>query len=150
MREVLGIFAVFLWPSLAAAQGLLPGAASVGIGAEEEGGAVVVGAQDCARLVAHTPAADVAYRSGIDVEGNPVVPADTAVRFRAPTAEDIVISIEIDLRRKYGIPPGSGRYEGVVAVGEVAFENGKAYFNGQPLASDDEQALAAACQRHGF
>ncbi len=34
--------------------------------------------QDCQRLVHHVPAADVAYRPGVDVHGKPVVAADLA------------------------------------------------------------------------
>ncbi len=37
---------------------------------------VTVTRQDCARLIRHTPSADVAYQPGVDVKGREVAPAD--------------------------------------------------------------------------
>ncbi|MBI5120564.1 MAG: hypothetical protein HZA67_06125 [Rhodospirillales bacterium] len=37
---------------------------------------VTVSKRDCSRLIAHAPSADVAYKSGVDVKGRKVAPAD--------------------------------------------------------------------------
>lgn len=150
MRRAWGLVALFVWPAVAAGQGLVPGATSLTLDADDGGEPVTVRAQDCRRLVTHVPAADVAYQPGVDVAGNPVTPADIGPRFQGPAVEDVVINVEIDLREKYGIPPSLGRHRSIVTVGRVVFQNGKPYFNGQPLESDDEQALVAACRRSGF
>ncbi len=50
---------------------------------------IVIGHDDCARLVPHEPAADVAYQAGMDVHGNSVAPAD------------LPGSVEIDLPEAY-------------------------------------------------
>ncbi|MGE0254014.1 MAG: hypothetical protein AB7N54_16425 [Alphaproteobacteria bacterium] len=113
---------------------------------------VSVTAADCARLVKHQPAPDVAYRPGVDVHGRPVAPADLDGGTPIALPERFAIPVTVDMAEKLGIPPlGSGAlHGGEIAVGTVVVTaDGRATFNGQPLQSDASAALAAACQRTG-
>ena len=65
---------------------------------------VAITRADCARLVAHVPAPDVAYEPGVDVYGREVVPADLGGAPRIELPETIVIDIEVDLQARFGTP----------------------------------------------
>jgi len=111
---------------------------------------VTVSSADCARLVRHEPAADVAYRPGADVHGRPVAPADLGGGTQIALPDRFTIPITVDMAERLGIPPaGSGAlHGGEIAIGTVEVgADGRAKFNGQPLQSDEAAALAAACQR---
>lgn len=101
---------------------------------------------DCAWLVKHEPAPDIAYQPGVDVHGRPVMPADLdARRLRLP--ERVAIEITVDLQERFGIPSDSALFQGEVAVGEVVVEGDRVTFNGQPLYDPELRALAEACRR---
>ncbi len=53
--------------------------------------------KDCRRLVRHTASADVAYQPGVDVRGNPVVPADASGGFTIPLPDVYEFNITKDL-----------------------------------------------------
>ena len=61
---------------LAPALFLLAAALAAPPAAAHEKATVAITRADCARLVAHRPAPDVAYQPGVDVYGREVVPAD--------------------------------------------------------------------------
>jgi hypothetical protein len=92
----------------------------------------------CARLP--SPMAGPDYVPGVDVHGNKVAPADLP----GPGQPEID-ALPIILR--HGVA-GVGRRGGLV-VGQVTVRDGRAYFNGAPLASDDQAAIAAACRNAG-
>ncbi|RMD62947.1 MAG: hypothetical protein D6826_06185, partial [Alphaproteobacteria bacterium] len=62
---------------------------------------------DCARLVKHVPAPDVAYRPGVDVRGRPVTPADVDGGVSIAVPETIEIPIKVDLQDRFGLPANS-------------------------------------------
>ncbi len=107
---------------------------------------VAVTRADCARLVAHLPAPDVAYRPGVDVHGREVVPADLGGAPRIEVPETILIDIEIDLLERFGIPATPALYDADAEVGEVLYKDGRFTFNGQPLQDQAQAELAARCQ----
>lgn len=145
---------------------------------------VTVTREDCARLVPHVPDADVTYQPGVDVNGNPVAPADLdgGLQLELPKEFSFDLQIQpIDFGRRRTIEAERARLQGVIAadpsqapaladelaaldaeeaaieqrglsettmtVGRVTIESdGRAYFNGQPLQSDEQAALAARCQ----
>ena len=107
---------------------------------------VAITRADCARLVAHVPAPDVAYRPGVDVYGREVAPADLGGAPRIELPETILIDIEIDLQARFGIPADSTQYDPDAEVGEVAYRDGRFTFNGQPLQDEAQTELAARCQ----
>ncbi len=110
---------------------------------------VIITTADCARLVAHRPAPDVAYRSGVDAHGRPVAPADLDGGIGLELPEDLIIEIEVDLFERFGIPADPANYQSDALIGLVTFENGRFYFNGQPLQNEEEAALAERCQQIG-
>ncbi len=132
---------------LAPALFLLAAALAATPGAAHEKATVVITRADCARLVAHVPDPDVAYRPGVDVYGRAVVPADLGGPARIELPETILIDIEIDLLQRFGIPASPALYDGDAEVGEVAYRDGRFTFNGQPLQDEAQAALAARCQK---
>ena len=108
---------------------------------------VAITRADCARLVAHVPDPDVAYRPGVDVHGREVVPADLGGAPRIELPETILIDIEIDLLARFGIPANPALYDPDAEVGEVAYRDGRFTFNGQPLQDEAQAELAARCQQ---
>jgi hypothetical protein len=111
----------------------------------------VISRSDCARLVVHHPAPNVAYQPGVDVQGRPVVPADLpGSNPPIATPEEIAVDITVELRRQFGIPANSALYKPEAAIGTVVVKpDGSATFNGQPLTSPEAQALSALCRQHG-
>lgn len=53
--------------------------------------------KDCQRIVRHQARADVAYQPGVDVRGNPVVPADASGGFTIPLPDVFEFNITKDL-----------------------------------------------------
>lgn len=109
---------------------------------------VILTEADCRRLVKHVPAPDVAYSPGVDVDGDPVVPADLDGGVRIELPETFAIPIEVELFERLGIPSDPARFDADLVVGEVTVDiEGRAYFNGQPLQDEAAAELAAKCQR---
>jgi len=118
---------------------------------------LVVTPGDCAAIVAHEAAPDVAYRAGVDARGGPVTPADLADSGGLDLdASEIAIAIEIPLR----LVPGSAgdearflaqggaidRFAATAEVGRVTLRKGQVYFNGQRLDDSARHALAVECR----
>lgn len=124
---------------LAALAVLTPGAALA------EKAKVAVKREDCAQVTRHQPAADVAYKPGVDVNGKSVTPADLNGGTNLRLPEKIEIPITIELEKRLGIPKNN-LYKAEPAIGKVVWRNGKLWFNGQPLHNDEEARLVAACR----
>ncbi|MFQ5784016.1 MAG: hypothetical protein ACE5H8_04240 [Alphaproteobacteria bacterium] len=119
---------------------------------------IVISREDCARVVAHTPAPDVAYASGVDVRGRPVAPADLGDTPRLDIdGEDVDVVIDIPLRAVPGIPGDEGRFTGQgggaidrfaadAEVGVVTVEDGEVLFDGVPITNRELERIAAACR----
>lgn len=60
----------------------------------------------CAELlISHTPSADTLYKAGVDVDGEPVVPADFDGGIKIEVPKSMTIPIRLDLARFLGVPP---------------------------------------------
>ncbi len=103
---------------------------------------VTVSAESCRRLTRHVPSADVEYKPGEDG----VAPADLggAPAVTAPTNFDI--PIQIDTVSRLGLTGPAGLVADA-AIGTVQIRDGQAYFNGQPLAAQDQQQVLYACEK---
>ncbi|MGE4064650.1 MAG: hypothetical protein AB7E79_14895 [Rhodospirillaceae bacterium] len=111
---------------------------------------------DCRALVAHSPRADVTYQGGVDVRGKPVVPADlnAGSAIDLPAFIDIPLTVDVARRlRGEGAPAkpadvlGSRRgIEGKAALGTLTIKGSDAFWNGEPLAAQDEILMAEACR----
>jgi len=108
---------------------------------------VTISRADCDRLVAHQPAPDVAYQPGVDVNGRPVAPADLDGGIQIAVPETIRIPVEVDLFDRFGIPVNPDLFAADAQVGEVTYQDGRAYFNGQPLQDEAAAELSARCQK---
>ncbi|MDA0786872.1 MAG: hypothetical protein O3B37_11355 [Proteobacteria bacterium] len=89
--------------------------------------------------------ADVAYRPGVDVNGNAVAPADLNAQPQIAVPDVISIPVTIDLATNLGInTPFLAR----PTVGEVQItRDGRVTFNGQPIGGAAQQELAKRCQQ---
>ena len=111
---------------------------------------VIITKADCAALVRHVAEPGVAYEPGIDVNGRPVVPADLGDTPEIKLPEEIAIAITVDIDKRFNIPPTPDLFRSEAIIGTVIVKrDGRAYFNGQPLTSEESHALAAACQNQG-
>ena len=111
---------------------------------------VIITKPDCAALVRHVGEPGVAYEPGVDVNGRPVVPADLGDTPEIELGEEIVIAITVDIDKRFNIPPTPDLFRPEAYIGTVIVKkDGRAYFNGQPLTSEESHALAAACQKQG-
>ena len=111
---------------------------------------VIISRSDCARMVAHKPAAGVTYTPGVDVQGRAVAPADLPGTPQIAIPDEIVIDITVELQKRFGIPSDATMFKPEARVGTVVVKpDGSATFNGQPLTSPEQQALAALCQKQG-
>ena len=132
------------FPILALLAVVLAAAAAAPAGAETA--TVVITKADCARLVKHVPAPDVAYREGVDVYGRRVVPADLDGGSKIAVPEEIFVAVDVDLFDRFGIPPNGVSYDADAIIGIVRYADDRFTFNGQPLVSEEEAALAERCQ----
>jgi hypothetical protein len=98
-------------------------------------------AAPCAALV---PGAD--YVAGVDAEGNELAQADLPREPQAVPADTVAIEIGANLAGRFGIARSGGAYRAKAIVGYVTVQDGRAYFNGAPLAADASAAIVAACR----
>lgn len=109
---------------------------------------LVITAGECAHIIEHHPAPDIAYVAGRDAEGRAVTPADLdgGVALRMPS--EIEIPIKLDLNRCLGPPSGPESFDAEAMIGVVGYRDGAMTFNGQALHSEAEAALIRACREH--
>ena len=119
-----------------------PGGVSV-----SKDGRMVMSSTLCPRLAAAAagvPGAD--YTPGVDVDGKPVAPADLPSSTPPLKLDDFPIEISVNLQKRFGIPANSSLFHGKAVVGYVTVQDGRAYFDGQPISQNEQDMLAAACQ----
>jgi hypothetical protein len=93
-------------------------------------GGLVISSQICAALAGPTrgvPSAD--YQPGVGVNGNAVAPADLPSAPPSPSVDNLPVG-------------GSAK----AILGYVTLRGNQAYFNGQPLNTDQAAVLAEACR----
>ncbi len=101
---------------------------------------------ECQKLMRHQPSADVAYRPGVDVRGRRVAPADLDGGTNVAVPQEVGILITVELERTIGAA-ASGLYKPEAYIGNVVYQNGRAWFNGQPLETGTNDDVVAACRR---
>ena len=90
----------------------------------------------------------ITYQAGVDAYGGKVLPADLggSVQIKAPT--EFSIPITLDLQKSRGLPVDPAQFQTQnFTVGTVKFKNGRAYFNHQPLQSEQAAKLSVLCQK---
>jgi hypothetical protein len=103
---------------------------------------IVVTYDDCVELTQHIADADVKYRPDADPD---VVPADIGGRRRIQVPKEFVIPITVELEKRFGIP-SNDQYKAEAVIGAVEWKDGRAWFNGQPLGSDEQRVVGYLCR----
>jgi hypothetical protein len=101
-------------------------------------GRITLAAPDCA-------ASTAGYVPGVDVEGRAVVPADLPASDATVKPETAAIELDARLAAQFGVH-SSGARVGRTILGYVTVRDRRAYFNGQPLAPEANDAVIAACR----
>lgn len=101
----------------------------------------------CARLPSRAPPS-AAYQPGVDVRGNPVIPADLP-ETPAITIEGVDIPLEIDLAALLGEELPAGAVLEPV-LGMLRIDGSSVTLDGQPLAPDASDGLRALCVEKGL
>jgi hypothetical protein len=102
----------------------------------------------CQWVTRHHPSADVDYQPGVDVNGDPVAPADLPGNGGIDLPKDINIAITVNTAKRLGIP-ANDLYKGEVQVGMVTLRGNQVLFNGKPIQPDAEQELLVLCRKKG-
>ena len=89
--------------------------------------------------------ADADYRPGVDVNGNPVAPADLPGGNAALGLAAAPVEISARFAGRFGVPAAGGAYGAKAILGYVTVRDGRAFFNGAPLEDDANAAIIAAC-----
>lgn len=101
----------------------------------------------CKYVIAHNATKDVSaeYKSGVDVNGNPVVEADLAKNNMEPL-DSISFPLTVDMAKYIGMQIPEGVKTGEASLGYVEVrEDGEILFNGNPLQGEAEVTLKNLC-----
>jgi hypothetical protein len=139
---------VLLWSTTAFAAA--PPAPPPGGVAVSKDGQVVVSAKACAEVIAHVPDTGVAYTPGVDVNGQPVAPADLPASNPPVNLDTFPIFLTLDLKKRFQIPAAAKLFKPEAVVGLITIQGNQVFFNGQPIGTGEANLLAAACRAHGF
>ena len=102
---------------------------------------------DCSRLVKYTASPGVAHQPGIDAHGRAVIPADLDSGPGFETAGHYLVSLEVDLAERLGIPSGPSNFDADAEIGLIEVREERTYLNGRPLQSEGQAELAALCRQ---
>lgn len=100
---------------------------------------------DCRIIERHSPDDDVAFEPGVDVDGEPVAPADLPGQRGVEVSGAIAFPVTVDVFERLGVD----RTDGVAIEGEIGvlrLEDGQLTFNDLPLESATSGDLAILCQ----
>ena len=75
------------------------------------------------------------------------MPADLGGGYRVKPPETYSMDINIDLQERFGLPANKGQYMGEIRAGKVEIKDGRAFYNGQELATGAQNAIAEACAK---
>jgi hypothetical protein len=143
-------------PALALALALL----APGLPAQETGAEAVVRGGDptaartvtarldpavCRRLLADGDVPGADYVPGIDVDGNPVAPADLPQTPQWPDLQTLVVPLTLDLATVADLPAGVGADLPLFAL--TVDPLGRVRLDGRPLDPAAEPAVVEACRR---
>ncbi len=108
--------------------------------------------RECRHLViSHAPSADVTYKPGVDVRGNPVAPADLASGYEWVTPDVIEFDLAFNPLGNTGLDPDAFANTSA-SVGAVKYDilSGKLTLNGRPLADPLLAVIESQCRAAGF
>jgi hypothetical protein len=106
-----------------------------------------VSRSDCNQVVKYRQPAGVAYQPGVDATGRQVASADLAGGIQVQPRTEFTIDLTLDLQNRFGVPTNPNRPLAQANVGQITVRGDKAYFDGQPLTDEGQDALAQLCQQ---
>lgn len=89
----------------------------------------------------HFVASDAAYQEGIDVNGNPVAPADLSLSAPIEAPEYMEVPLSVELGQKMDLPLGNGVELNAVVGNLKLYTDGHVEYNGQ----DVSEKVATFC-----
>lgn len=90
--------------------------------------------QLCKTVQAHNPADDVNYKPGVDVYGNPVVPADVNQTVNLEIMDPVQIPIVVNLLEGLDVPPAVEGLELDAQVSTIkVYSDGQIEYNGRKI-----------------
>ncbi len=102
---------------------------------------VTITAETCADLTEHVPDASVAYRPGVDADGDAVAPATLGGGFQVEPPREINIPIQISPG------PTSSLYStSDTTIGKVTYRDGRVLYNGRPVQDQEAARISRLCQ----
>ena len=115
------------------------------LAAREKPAIVEISTGSCAIVTAHQPHDNVAYKSGVTINGTKTVSADVEQDYEYALRPIYEFDVRID-----PAPGGSFADEALMDVATVTYqpENGQIMVDGQELVWMHENALRSACQSH--
>ena len=126
--------------------GLFLTGAGIGIVRAEEPEGIEISKEDCARLIAHQPSADVEYKPGVDAAGRPVVSAELPGSVIIEAPKKIIIPLTLDVADLFSMPEGVAGEAGVGTI-EYDIMSGRLEYNGQQLTDPQMAVVSAACAK---
>jgi hypothetical protein len=135
MRRLALLVLAALWAFPARADPASPGGVT-----QAPDGKVAISPEVCREL-----GADADYVPGVDVNGNKVAPADLPSATPPLSLDNFPIEISARFAGQFGVPAAGGAYRAKAILGYVTVQDGRALFNGKPLAADANAAIIAAC-----
>lgn len=102
-------------------------------------------------VVSHKPAADVAYKPGVDVRGNPVAPADLSGGFEWVAPNEIEFDLAFNPLGNTGLDPDDFANTSA-GVGRIKYDilSGRLTLNGRPLSDPLLAVIENQCRAAGF
>lgn len=99
----------------------------------------------CQYLVTHTAEEGVAFEPGVDVNGKPVVEAETddSQPVALPDKTEFVLTVDMAKYLNMNIPAGLA---GEARLGSIAIDEGEVMFNGEPMSGQTQHELTALCK----
>ncbi len=88
------------------------------------------------------------YRSGVDVNGKPVTPADLedSDDFGAGFSEAMTVTLKLDLAQRLGIPTGGATAEAEIGT-LTRSKNGELHLNGKRISKPSAADLRVLCEQ---
>lgn len=107
---------------------------------------VRISKQDCANVVRHTPAPDVAYKPGVDVYGRKVAPADLGNPSPIKVPDVISFNLTQSLPGLSTATGNIGSAFGEPVIGKITIQGNQVYFNGKPLGGIGQSEVIKKCR----
>ncbi len=109
----------------------------------------------CRLLPQYKPVADVEYKAGVDVQGNPVVGADLGAPLKPLDGPAVVIPVDINLASRFNVAlPAGAEIKPAIAALKI-YADGRVEYNGQDISGQvhdmcSQPAQAAPAAVEGF